>query len=92
MKKLFFGMAMAFVAMAFTSCGDMKGCYEITQKIGDSELTGYYYGTKDDADLMVANLKKAAEIQAAITGVEVKVTKRKVSKSESDCVGGSLKL
>ena len=85
-------MAIVCTALAFTSCGDTKGCYEITQKIGDTELSGYYYGTKDDADLMVANLKKAAEIQAAITGVEVKITKRKVSKSESDCFGGSLEL
>lgn len=85
-------MALACVAIAFTSCGDMKGCYEITQKIGDKEMSGYFYGTKDDADLMVANLKKAAEISAAITGQEVKVTKKKVSKSESDCFGGSLEF
>lgn len=85
-------MAMAFIAMVFTSCGDVEGCYEITQKIGDSELTGYFYGTKDDVDLMVAKLKKAAELEAAITKEDVKVTKRKVLKSESDCFGGSIKF
>lgn len=89
MKKLVFAAVLACMGLAFSSCGDTPGCYEITQKIGDSKKTTYYfYGTKDDVELYIANLEKAAEVSP----VDVKYTKKRVSKSESDCVGGSLDI
>ena len=83
MKKLVFAAALACMGLAFSSCGDTPGCYEITQTIGDSKTISYYYGTKDDVELYIANLEKVAEV----SHVDVKYTKKKVSKSESECVG-----
>ena len=86
MKKLFLGMALACVAIAFTSCGDTEMCYKITVKtkiLGIENSTTYYErATKNNIKDKEDELKAALEA----TGVsEDAITISSVAAPDSNC-------
>lgn len=64
MKKLFFGIALACVAMAFSSCADKEMCYKVTvttKILGiENSTTSYHRATKNDIKEVEERLKAAA--------------------------------
>lgn len=83
MKKVLGAIALALVlGCGFTSCDD-AACYIVTTKaevLGQTiETKAYVYGTSDDINVYVDNAKKVPGVKS--------VTKKRVNKAQSDCVG-----
>ena len=86
MKKLFYGMALACIAMAFSSCGDTEMCYKITVKtkiLGIENSTTYYEkATKNNIKDKEYELKAALEA----TGIsDDAITISSVAVPDSNC-------
>lgn len=96
MKKMMI-FAAVVAALVLSSCKEEKACWEVnlTQKMdmmGETQsvtTTFYVYGTESDVEAEVKTMKG---ISASMPGVSVTydVTKKKVDKAESDCMGVSL--
>ncbi|MDO4190831.1 MAG: hypothetical protein Q4D14_03970 [Bacteroidales bacterium] len=83
MKKFLGAMALVVVlGCGFTSCND-EGCYIVTTKtevLGQTiETKTYFYGNKEDLNYFIDKAKEASGVKS--------VTKKKVNKAASDCVG-----
>ena len=69
MKKLVFAVAMACVGLAFSSCGNVEKCYEITVTYTlfgqEDSVTSYARCTKNE----LKNTK--AEVKATLTAVGI---------------------
>ncbi len=69
MKKLVFAVAMACVGLAFSSCGNVEKCYEITVTY---TLLGQEYSVTSYARCTKNELKDAeAEVKATLTAVGI---------------------
>lgn len=87
MKKVIIAVAAMVCSLGFmTSCGDTKTCWEITETysiLGVSQsATVYVFGTRNDVDAAIAEAEK--ELNSLGVG-ELTITKKHVSKSQSDC-------
>ncbi len=87
MKKTIIAVAAFVGALFMSSCGDQKGCWEITatyEFMGITQsATSYVYGTRNDVDAAVAEAKeKLKDYEDVLT-----ITKKKVNKAEADCQG-----
>lgn len=80
MKKVFFAVAIACVAFAFSSCKDSSEarCWKITYKSGDTKMVTYQYLSEDEVD---ASYGKYRDFKS-----------EKVNKNESDCVLANIGL
>lgn len=87
MKKVFVACAVV-AAMALTSCGDTQKCYEISTTVTihgvETTTVSYVYGTSNDLDLAVANIKKVESL-AGVPEDAVKIKYHSVPKSQEDC-------
>ena len=81
MKKMMIAVALMVSAVAFTACGG-EGSYQITLKGGEQTNTAYVYGDDATVDEAIERLKAAATLVGADN---IKVTRKKVNKSQSDC-------
>ena len=79
MKKVFFSVVIAAaMTVAMGSCNKGPQCWEIGPKVfGAFVPTEYFYGTADEAE---AYIKKEY-------GTSVVISKKKVSKAETECKG-----
>lgn len=93
MKKSVFLIASVALALGFTSCENGKHyCWEVkteySLKYDDNERekteteTGYVWNTKSGVDMLIDQEK---ETLIAYGCYDIKITKRKINKSESDC-------
>ncbi len=87
MKKMIIAVACVLTATMFTSCGNTEGCYEVTVKYGETSVSGYFYGTKNDLD----TYKEKVKAIYTLIDADATITSKKVSKSKEDCTGGGLK-
>ena len=81
MKKMMIAVALMVSALAFTACGG-EGCYQITLKWGEQSNVIYVYGDSEYVDAAIDKAKAAAELVGA---KDIKVSRQKVNKSQSDC-------
>ena len=81
MKKMMIAVALMVSALAFTACGG-EGCYQVTLKWGEQSNTAYVYGDDATVDEAIERLKAAATLVGAD---DIKVTRKKVNKSQADC-------
>lgn len=74
MKKVFFAVAIACVAFAFSSCENSSEprCWKVTYKNGDTKVVTYQWMSEDQVD---ATYGKLTDFKS-----------EKVSKSKSDCI------
>jgi hypothetical protein len=71
------------LGMFLTSCSEKKACYQISgEKWGLTWFDEYYWGTAQEAELRLTELKEA---NSESEGLETKVTP--VDKAEADCTG-----
>ena len=82
MKKMMVAVALLMGALAFTACNG-EGCYQVTLKWGDQSNTVYVYGDGATVDAEIDRLKAAATL---IGAEDIKVTRKKVNKSQEDCL------
>lgn len=84
MKKVLFGIAIACVAFAFSSCenADEARCWKITYSItagnSSTEVTYYEYASKNEVDAKYENYEN--------------FSRAKVDKSETDCALANMGL
>ena len=83
MKKFMISCALVFGALAFTACNG-EGCYQVTLKWGEQSNTIYVYGESDAVDAAIEKAKAGLIIIGA-DAKDIKVTRTKVNKSQSDC-------
>lgn len=86
MKKLFYGSALLFAALTFTSCGNTEMCYKVTttyKLLGEEISTvDYVWITKNQLKESEADAKEALEA-IGISKDAIKVTS--VPALNSDC-------
>jgi len=77
MKRILL-LSVIAVAIGFTSCANKEKCWQVT--VGNSFISVkvYTWGTANDLNAEIDELKKEY-------GNDVKITKKSVNKSESDC-------
>ena len=80
MKKVFFSVAIACVAFAFSSCEDSSEprCWKVTYKSGDTNVVTYQWMSEDQVD---ATYGKLTDFKS-----------EKVNKNQSDCVLANIGL
>lgn len=88
MKK--FALALAVVlAGVFTSCGDTNYCYEVTETLNimgvSTTIVEYVWATSNEIDAAIAELETEIIEEYGLSKDALKVTYKKINKSEADC-------
>ncbi len=79
MKKLIICAAVVLAAGLMTSCNrDTNYCWEMTYSAGGFSVNNYIWGTQNELDAAIAEVKQEM-------GNEVKITYKRTSKAQSEC-------
>ncbi len=79
MKKFIICAAVLLAAGLMTSCNkDTNRCWEMTYKVGSVTVTNHIWGTQNELDAAIAEVKN-------LVGDDVKIDYKRTSKAQSEC-------